>query len=176
MNLIELSDQERHWLEALTHVNEDGETISEEEQSRIIDAYIQANDEFVGKVDRYCTLINAFAARADYREAQARRFAELARLDESVATKMTARLKAVMQMRGDKQIETDNHRLRIVNNGGKAPLIVPPDWKANPASAPEQFHRRRIELDMTAIRAKLEAGEPVEGCAIGERGTRLTIL
>lgn len=176
MNLIELSTQERAWFEALTHVNEDGEPISEEEQARIIDAFVTADEQFKDKVDRYCELIHAFGARADYREYRANQLAQLARLDQSVADKLRARLKAVMELRGEVAIETDNHRLRIARNGGKAPVIVPDEWRQAPSSAPEAFHRRKIELDLTAIRAALEAGETIEGCAIGERGTRLTIL
>jgi len=176
MNLIELSEQERHWLEALTHVSDEGEPISEEEQARIIENFIQADEQFKAKVDRYCELIDAFGARAAYREDRAQHLALLARLDQSVSDKLRARLKVVMELRGDTQMETDNHRLRIARNGGKAPLIVPDSWRQAPSSAPEAFHRRKIELDLTAIRAALEAGETIEGCALGERGTRLTIL
>lgn len=175
MNLIELSEQERNWLEALTHVSDEGEPISEAEQARIIEAYVAADEQFKTKVDRYCELIEAFGARALYREHQAERYAELARLDQAVSDKLQNRVKAVMQLRGEKLIETDNRKLKIVGNGGKAPLIVPDEWRAQPTSAPEAFHKRKIELDLAAIRAKLEAGEMVEGCRIGERGTRLTI-
>lgn len=175
MNLIDLSAQEQQLLEALTHISPEGETISEEEQARIIEAYIVADGAFKDKLDRYCWLIEAFSARADFRHTQAARFVTLARLDESVATKMTNRIKAVMASRAEKQIETENFRVRIIGNGGKAPLIVPEEWRRNPASAPERFHRRRIELDLTVLRAAIEAGETVEGCFIGERGTRLAL-
>jgi hypothetical protein len=175
MNLIELSEQERNWLEALTHVSDEGAPISEEEQVRIIEAYIAADEQFKDKVDRYCDLIEAFGARALYRDQQRERSEMLARQDQSVADKLKARLQTVMALRGEKLIETDNRKLKIVGNGGKAPLVVPDEWRANPTAAPEAFHKRKIELDLAAIRAKLEAGETVEGCRIGERGTRLTI-
>lgn len=176
ITLLELSGLEQELLEALTHEDEEGNPISEEEQSCIIDAYVDASDAFKSKVDRYCDLIDAFACRGSYQSDQAMRYAELARRNQSVADKLKARLRQVMELRGESKIETDNHKLSLVKNGGKAPLIVPQEWRFDPTKAPEQFHRRKIELDVNAIRATLEAGEAVEGCAIGERGKSLRIL
>lgn len=176
LSLMELSEREAAWLDALTQVNEDGNPISEEEQARIIDEYVQADASFKDKVDRYVDLIWAFGARADYQSMQASHYDALSRSNESVANKLRARLKVVMELRGESSIETDNHRLRLVNNGGKAPLVVPTLWKFDPTQAPERFHRRRIELDLNAIRDAVEAGEQIEGCAIAERGKSLRVL
>lgn len=176
LSIIQLSEQESAWLEALTHEDEEGNPISEEEQVRIIEAFVDASNAFKVKVDRYADLIDAFACRASFQEDCAHRYAELSRRNQSVADKLKARIKAVMEMRGETRIETDNHRLSLVNNGGKAPLIVPPEWKHDPAKAPEPFHRRKIELDVNAIRAAVEAGEQIEGCRIGERGKNLRII
>jgi len=52
---------------------------------------------------------------------------------------------------------------------------VPEMWEEMPATAPEAFHRRVIELDKQAIREALEGGEEINGCAIVERGTHLRI-
>jgi len=175
MNLFDLSAKEQLWLDALTREDEDGNPISEDEQARIIDEYIAADADFKDKLDRYVELSKGFAMRASFREDQCSRLNELARRDKSVATKLEARLKAVMELRGDKRIETDLHELRICNNGGKAPLVVPDEWRRTPTSAPEEFHRHKIELDVNQIRTKLEAGESVPGCEIAERGTHLRI-
>lgn len=176
LSLMELSGLEQTMLEALCQEDAEGNPISEEEQARIIENFIDASDAFKSKVDRYCDLIDAFACRASFQEDCASRYSELARRNQSVADKLKARLKAVMEMRGEVKIETDNHKLTLVNNGGKAPLIVPQEWRYDATKAPEQFHKRRIELDVIAIRATLEAGEAVEGCAIAERGKNLRII
>ncbi|MFM7010129.1 MAG: siphovirus Gp157 family protein [Betaproteobacteria bacterium] len=175
MNLFQLSEQERSWFESLTLDDGDGNPISEEESARLIAGFVAADDAFKDKLDRYVELIEGFGARASYRECKAARLAELARRDEMVAEKLKARVKAVMELRGETRIETDDHRLRVCANGGKAPLVVPEDWRTRPANAPEKFHKHRIELDVTQIRAELESGAEIEGCAIGERGTHLRI-
>lgn len=176
LSLMELSEREAAWLDAMTCEGIEGEPISEEEQARIIDEYIAADADFKNKVDRYCDLISAFGARAAYQEQMAEHYKELSRRNQSVADKMEARIKVVMELRGETKIETDNHRLSLVKNGGKAPLIVPAEWVIQPASAPEQFHFKVIRLDMNAIRNALESGDQIEGCAIADRGTHLRIL
>ena len=177
MNLIDLSEQERAWYDALTGVNESGEPLSEEQQAHIIEEYIAADEAFKGKVDRYCELIEAFSARAEYRQAQAARLNKLSNQDASVAKRMTDRLKAVMILRGEKRIETEHFKPHVVGNGGVAPLIVPEVWRSNPALAPAEFQKTKeeITLDLILVRQKLAAGETVEGCKIGERGTRLVL-
>lgn len=179
MNLLDLSEQERAWYDALTGVNESGEPLSEAEQARIIEEYIAADEAFKGKVDRYCELIEAFTARAEYRQAQAVRLAKLGNQDESIAKRMTDRLKAVMILRGEKRIETDHFKPHVVGNGGVAPLIVPDTWRTNPELAPQEFQKRKeevtITLDTSLLRQKLAGGEVIEGCRIGERGTRLAL-
>lgn len=176
MNLFELSQQERLWFEALTQEDDEGNPIAEEEMARIIDGFVAADDAFKDKLDRYCDLIHGFEMRASFREDRALRLSELARRDNSVADKLRKRVQAVMQLRGELKIETDSHSLSVVKNGGKAPLIVPEDWRRQPERAPEKYHRHRIELDVAQIRAELEAGDAVEGCKIAERGTHLRVV
>ena len=177
MNLLQLSELEQHFFEQLSAVNESGEPLTEAQQAEIIERYIAADDQFKDKVDRYCELIEAFAFRAQYRAKQAERLTQLSNQDASVAGKLKARLNAVMVLRGEKRIETPHFAPHIVGNGGVAPLIVPEAWRTNAASAPAEFqkHKDEISLDVAGIRAKLAAGETIEGCRIGERGTRLVL-
>lgn len=175
MTLIELSDLEKAAFEALTRENDEGQGITEDEQFRIIDEWIAADADFKSKVDRYCDLITALNARANYRGEQARAISRLAASDSGIAEKIKRRLHSVMNLRDERKIETDHHVLTVVNNGGKLPVVVPAEWRQEPAKAPEQFHRHKIELDVRAIGDALEAGEVIEGCGFGERGTNLRI-
>ncbi len=175
MNLLELSEQEQEWIAALTHVSESGEPISEEEQARIIEAYIAADEQFKDKVERYCQLIEAFAARAVYRAEQAKNVQKLAKQDQNISDKLIKRILFVMQVRGEKRIETALYAPHIVGNGGKAPTVIPDAWRTNPRLAPKEFQKEVVELDLLKIRQKLDAGQTVEGCKIGERGVRLAL-
>jgi hypothetical protein len=175
MNLYELSQLQRELYDALTAESPEGEPLSEEEQSRIIDDYLAADVAFTAKVESYCFMIEAFSARAEFLTQQAERHAKLSKQDQSIADRMTARLKAVMIQRGERTLEANTYRPRVINNGGVAPLIYPDAWRTEPAKAPEKYHKKRIELDTTLLREDLKNGEVVEGCKIGERGTRLKL-
>lgn len=175
MTLIELSDWEREMMDALTHVRDDGDPITEEEQNAIIDQYIAADEQFKGKLDRYAAMMDALNARAAMRRERASAMAALAGRDSSLATRLKDRVHQVMKIRGEKKIETDERVFTVCGNGGKAPVVVPDQWRHDPASAPEEFHRHRIELDVAGIGAALESGAEIEGCAIGARGTYLRI-
>ena len=176
LSLMQLSEREQAWLEALTHDDEEGNPISEEIQDKVISEYIAADGDFKAKVDRYCDLIAAFSGRAAYQEHMADHYRKMQQRNQGVADKMRMRLKQVMELRGETKIETNDHRLSLVKNGGRARVIVPDGWIYDPAKAPERFHHHKIQLDSNAIRAALEDGETIEGCAIADRGTHLRIL
>jgi hypothetical protein len=74
----------------------------------------------------------------------------------------------------DAKIETDHHKISLVNNGGKKPLHLNPSMR--PEDFPEDFHKRRIDLDKEALRAALEEGREIEGASLGERGKHLRIV
>lgn len=142
----------------------------------VIDHWLQENkDNLNAKIDGYCTLIREREALAKARQEEAQRLSILAQYDTNRATRLRARLKAFFDLQGIAKLETRHHRLTIANNGGTLPLIVNSAWLADPANAPEQFHKVKIEIDKEAIREALRNDEPVEGCAVGERGTHLRI-
>lgn len=66
--------------------------------------------------------------------------------------------------------------VKTVKNGGKAPIVFDEDAEfIDPNSIPEQFRKVSVDLDMTAIRDALEAGEILDFAHIGERGSHLVI-
>ncbi len=99
----------------------------------------------------------------------------LARSDENQVKRMKARLLAFFQFHGIDKVETLKHKFSITKNGGKQPLLINPDWELEPASAPEQFHKIRVELDTDAIRKAIENGDEVEDCSLAEQGLHLRI-
>ena len=69
------------------------------------------------------------------------------------------------------RVETSRFRVSIARNGGKAPVYV----TNNLSDLPEDCIRTERKPDNETIRSRLEAGEVVPGCSIGERGTSLRI-
>jgi hypothetical protein len=173
MTLFEISDELAAIEELLTQ--NDGE-ITDDAAGQTLEAWFdQLTDVRDAKIDDYCRLITMIRERAEARHREMMRIGALADVDENAITRLKTALHNFMLERNVTKIETTLHKLTLAKNGGKAPLIVPEAWRDDPASAPEQYHRRVVKLDVDAIRADLLGGEEVPGCAIGERGTHLRI-
>lgn len=150
--------------------------VTDGEIEAVIDAWLAENKQALeSKVDAYCWLIREREALANARTQEAQRLSDLAQADTNRVARLRGRLKVFFDLQGITKLETSSHKLTIANNGGGLPLIINPDWLADPASAPEQFHKVKIELDKQAIREAIRNNEPVDGCMVGERGTHLRI-
>ena len=173
MTLFEISDELAAIEELLT---ENGGDITDDAAGETLEAWFdQLTDARDAKIDDYCRLITMVTARANARTEELSRLGALVDTDENTIKRLKTALHNFMLERGVTKIETPLHKLTIAKNGGKAPLVIPEDWRNDPASAPEQYHRAVIHLDTDLIRADLAGGEDVPGCAIGERGTHLRI-
>lgn len=150
--------------------------VTDADAEAAIDTWLQENDYALEtKLDTYCALIHEREAIAEARNQEARRLLALAQIDTNQTTRMRERLKRFFDLYAIGKVETPRFKLTLAKNGGKAPLLIRDEWRRDPASAPEQFHKHSITLDTDAIRTALENQEAVEGCAIGERGTHLRI-
>lgn len=171
--LFEISDD----LLSLSNIlDEVGGDITDEQAEAAIDGWLaELGAERDQKLDGYAYLITELQARGNALGEESARLAAAAKAQANQAARLKARLKMFMEVQGLAKITTPAHTLAIQTNGGKAPLILPELWRDEPAAAPEAFHRHRIELDTDAIRAALESGTEIDGCAIGQRGTQLRI-
>ena len=168
MNLFEIGEE----LERIAEALRDAEGVVDDGPLETwFDSVMDARDE---KLDRYCSLIKSMDGMTAIREEEIKRLQALVKGDQATIKRLKDRLRIFIDGQGGK-VETPLHRLSVVKNGGKVPVLYPGEWAEDPTKAPEAFHRRRIELDVEAIRARLEAEEGVPGCAIGERGTHLRI-
>jgi len=173
MTLFEISDELAAIEELLT---ENGGDITDDAAGETLEAWFdQLTDARDAKIDDYCRLITMVTARANARTEELTRLGALVDTDENTIKRLKTALHNFMLERGVTKIETPLHKLTIAKNGGKAPLVIPEDWRNDPASAPEQYHRKVVHLDTDLIRADLAGGEEIPGCAIGERGTHLRI-
>ena len=155
-------------------IAECGGDVSDPRVAEAIDAWVaELQGNMSGKVDGYAALITEMERRAEVRLAESARLAARARVDENAAKFLMMRLKTAMDFHGLKKIETDRFTVSVVNNGGKAPVVID-----DPHAVPLPMTRTipaRVEPDKDRIRQALENGEAVPGCTLGERGTRLSI-
>lgn len=168
MNLFEIGEE----LERIAEALRDAEGVVDDGPlEEWFDSVMEARDE---KVDRYCNLIKSLEAMVAIREEEIKRLQGLVKSDQATIKQLKDRLRIFVEGQSGK-VETPLHKLSVVKNGGKVPVLYPGEWADSPSEAPEAFHRRRIELDVEAIRAGLEAGDEIPGCSLGERGTHLRI-
>jgi hypothetical protein len=153
---------------------ETGGDVTDQEAENAIDQWLaETQSDLENKADSICCLIREFEARAEAREQEAKRLLALAATDTNQAKRLKERLKRFFDQHEIKKLETDRFKLWIQANGGAVPLIIPDQWEREPASAPEAFQRRVIQLDKEAIREAIRNDEEAFGAALGERGHQL---
>jgi hypothetical protein len=123
------------------------------------------------KADHYAALIREWETRAAVREAEADRLRALVDADKGRAAKLKERLHQFLREHGLLRLDTPRFALRVQANGGKRPVQV----TVPPEALPAAYQRITYAAHVDAIRAALEAGEHIPGCAFRERGTHLRI-
>lgn len=113
----------------------------------------------VVKIDGYAALIAELAFRAEARKAEAKRLADLARVDENKAKALKERLKVFFDRHGLRDLQTERHRFTVVQNGGARALVLPDG--VDVSALPERYATPRTvyELDKDALRADLAVFE-----------------
>ncbi len=131
-------------------------------------------EEQAEKLDSYVALVRqlrmeATAARAEREQWEAKEKARTARADY-----LEARLKAHLEATGQPKVSTASGRVvSVVKNGGVQPVEIKPG--TTPADVPEDFRKVTVELDRSAIRAALAAGQELEFAKLLPRGTHLQV-
>jgi len=155
--------------ELLTQLEGD---IGDEESQAIYEQMVnEIQSNLSTKADGYAWVIQDALDRADVIKQETVRLRALMDTWTNKAKRMKAALLDAMDRMGIQKIDGAYHKLSIATNGGKAPLILPD----SPESLPHCYQRQMLDFDKDAIRADLEAGKTIDGCAIGERGRGLRI-
>lgn len=131
----------------------------------------QLGEERDEKLDNYCALIREMELRASVRMAELERLQLRVAVDQNAAKRLKDRLKLFLDIQGISKLETRRYKVGVQANGGKLPLEV----TVAAEQLPERFQRVSVTVNSDAIRAAIEAGEAVQGCSIGERGTHVRI-
>jgi len=126
------------------------------------------------KVDNYAAYIQTLLARSDARKKEGDRLKKKATADENKAKKLKEHLKTILEFRKVKTVDTLRFKVTVSKAGGKTPV----ECNVQPQDLPEEFRTEvpaSYKVNTDAIRAKLEAGEKVDGCRLLERGTYLRV-
>ncbi len=166
--LLALADDVRA-LDQLLNELAGGEITPEIEQA-VTALLTETGDAFHAKVDSYCGLIRQLELTAAARREEAERLEAGARTVEGRARWLKERLKATMQSLGMTKagwVRTAT----ICQAGGLLPLFV----ECDPALLPKNVQCIQVDANKDEIRKRLEAGERIEGCRLGERGSYLRV-
>jgi len=123
------------------------------------------------KADGYAVVMAEIEGRINIINKEIGRLEAIESALSNTRRRMVDRLKTAMEDIGKKEIKTDLHKFKIVNNGGKLPMTVQEDC------VPEEYTKTEVKItpDKDKIRAALESGEVLPFASLGERGTHLKI-
>lgn len=180
-------------------LEETGGELPEEE----LDRYLNLSQAEGARIDDICRWIANLDSKAAYAEGQVAALKamigdEVARweaardADRKLADKLTQRLLVHFKTVRNGAPHEGDFKVKLNKVGGKRALIIPESWQKDPASAPEDFHRRKIELDKELIRKRVEEREhllsgyvqdgvieaqfkSIEAVTLAEQGVKLSI-
>lgn len=130
------------------------------------------------KFDDYLAVIRQFDAYAAAQLAERDRWDARLKASKANAERLRERLKHHLEVTGQTRVTTARGVVvSVVKNGGFAPLVLNEGFTPDDEDVPSDCIRIKREFDRTAIRARLEAGQPLPAnfAKIGERGTSLRV-
>lgn len=141
---------------------QDGE-MTDEELAVNLDSFLDAAGD---KLSALRAVVIRAEAEADLLKREAALLTDRRKRAESVVERCTARAGDLLAaMRDAGQAPKVPGVVSLATNGGKLPVVV-----TDPELIPIRFQRVQVTPDTDKIRAALEAGADVPGCALGERG------
>lgn len=152
---------------------ETGEGATEDDATVVAQWLADLEGSFEDKLRNCIAWVREQEGAADVAEAEAKRLKRLAEVRRNAVARLKDTIREVFDAQGIKRIDTDLGAVRIVANGGKAPLLL--DETINVDALPEGCKRVVVEPVKDEIRKRLEAGEQIPGARIGERGSRLAM-
>lgn len=146
-----------------------------DEQQRLLENYLNTEQELHQKLDNYCRLIKEITARSLARAQEAQRIAGLAEQDAQLVEKLETSLLDYMQRHDLNRVQTTLFHIAKVKAGGVLPVVV--DSNVRLELVPPQFVREKLTraIDKEAVREALEHGEELGFARLGQRPERLKI-
>lgn len=159
---------------------ENGGDISDEQAMEFWRERFLANEsDLNSKIDGYVSRIRHLEARAEFRRAEAKpyadeakRYRDMAKVDENEAARMKRTVLNVLRDDLNRErIETDHNKITIAKNGGSPRVVI--DRTIPELLIPDEFLKSVIDED--AVAAALAAGRELEFAYIAERESHLRI-
>lgn len=166
MTLLDLAADAAALLELIDGVEE----LTPEVESALDGWFKEVGDAEAERVDSICCIVRTLDLRAACRREEAERLTRLVKAEENKSRRIKDRLRLYLDIAGKRRVDTARYRVTVCSNGGKAPLDLP-----DPASLPEEYRRVEFHADVDTIRAALESGVEVPGCALLPRGSHVRI-
>jgi hypothetical protein len=104
---------------------------------------------------------------------EARRLTDVAAKREAAVKRLKGMILEILQAQGLKRIDTPLGAVRVQANGGTAPVVLDPCLVVS--TLPPSCVRTVVEPVKEEIRKRLEAGEVIAGCSLGDRGASVRI-
>ena len=120
------------------------------------------------KADQYAAVIRRLEGQAGVVDAEIQRLKSLSTVIDNNVKRIKSRLKTAMEAMGKTEIKTDLNTFKIVNNGGKLPLVIT-------GKVPNKYTIANPQPDNEKIRAALDEGKKLSFAHYEERGTHLRI-
>lgn len=152
--------------EALARV-EDADDPQDEDYEAAVYEWLRSHEADVGaKVEAYWHVVAEDQAHAEVVRREEDRLRARRQAIERRTDRMKAALLAYLTASGQAKVKTPIVTVSVCNNGGRVPVEFDPD-----AEVPDEFMRQPPPVvDNDAVRAALEAGEPLPFAKLGARG------
>lgn len=167
MKLVELRTEYRNILEAIEASCDDGGQVDPALMQTLngVLASIQT------KLENYAGLIVHLKAQQEILDHEAERLSKQSKSAGAHIDFLKDHAKAAMHEAGFDKLEVGVRKLRIQANGGMLPLTI-----KDAAKVIETYWEQPPRIvDTVTLRKALEAGVPVEGAELGERGSHLRV-
>lgn len=120
------------------------------------------------KAKGYVEVMKQIEMEANECDAVIQKFTEKKKARENAYSRMKSALYDAMNTAELKELEAGDYMLKIIPNGGVAPLVISGD-------VPDNFMKLKYEADKTLIRKALEEGKELPFAHLEPRGTHLEI-
>lgn len=148
--------------------------LADPEQEDVIREFLaDANQELERKLDGYAELIAEVKARISARKERVKEMQALVKSDEVLVERLTKTLQWFFENNGMARVDTARHRISLVKNGGKAPVVFTEDFDV--AALPDAYVVTKLEPNKDAIREALERGEELGFATLGDRGQSIRV-
>ena len=173
MNLLNLTENARVLESLILEYAETHDGSLDGVEEIIAQWSIETDEPLEAKLEGIARLLREWDAKADAREAEAKRLATAAKADRARVDRLKAWTMFCLESQGMTKAEAGPYTFAIQKNGGVAPISYITE---DPSQWPAEFVVSTPKIDTAKVREFLTAGNHLTDLAVlGERGPSLRI-